>query len=281
MSETSTIADAAAFAERLRLQLAARYPALTLEADEARPAVRVSGPGVDARLDLAALHDACLRHPERSAALIADFVARSERSLLPHEPGDIDPDRLMWCVRTQSYLARHSRDADLVVREVAADLVAFLSERLPGSAMRGVPREDWSVLGEERAVAAADEQTRRRFAGLPRRIRDAARVPPDGWQFSGESLFQGSMLLVEDVLAALVERSGGPVLLALPDRAIVHALPESSPNAATFDRRVRRCFRDSFNPGSDRVLRTEGLGLEAAGPSRADRQPSLLRRLFG
>ena len=97
--------------------------------------------------------------------------------------------------------------------------------------MRGVPATDLAAAGLDDASARvhADANTPQRFASLPERIRAAARVPADGWRLGSDTLFQGSVLLAAPVLAAFAERAGGEVLLAVPDRAEVLALPAALP----------------------------------------------------
>src|SRR5205085_1128481 len=78
--------DRGAFAERLRLQFAARHRNLDVEADPARLSLRIRGAGVDVVLPLSPLHLECLRHPERTASLIADFVRASAPPPPPPPP---------------------------------------------------------------------------------------------------------------------------------------------------------------------------------------------------
>jgi hypothetical protein len=137
--------------------------------------------------------------------------------------------------------------------------------------MRGVPAADLIAVGldEASARARADANTAAHFASLPERIRGAPRIPADGWRLSSDTLFQGSALLVPDVLAAFAERAGGEVLLAVPDRAEVLALPAGLPSAARFRMRVVRAWREAMNPVSRGVLVTDGASLtEAEGGSR-------------
>ena len=132
---------------------------------------------------------------------------------------EINPHRLLWCVRGTRYLDGLERAAELVTRPLGASMVAFVAEALPGPLMRGVPAAALAAaeLDGAAARARADANTRARFSSLPDRIRTAARIPADGWRLGSDTLFQGSVLLVEEILAALVERSGGDVLLAVPD----------------------------------------------------------------
>jgi len=184
---------------------------------------------------------------------------------------------LTWCVRTAEYLGDHSREGDLLVRPVAGSLVAFVVEQLPNSIMRGVPREEWAGHGEEAVVAAADATTAARFATTAKRIREAGRVPRDGWQFNGDALFQASAVLVLDVRRALVERAGGDVLLATPDRSLLLAVPAASEGAASFRRRVRRTWREAFNPCSAEVIGTDGDRLFTVEAPRRQARGGLMR----
>jgi hypothetical protein len=148
-------------------------------------------------------------------------------------------------------------------------MVAFVAEALPGSLMRGVPVADLASAGldETSARARADANTGARFASLPERIRAADRIPADGWRLGSDILFQGSVLLVRDVLAAFAERSGGDVLLAVPDRAEVLALPAGLPTADRFRMRVLRAWREAANPVSHGILVTDGASLVEVGRS--------------
>ena len=265
--------DRAAFTERLRLQFAARHRNLEVEADPDRLALHVRGEGVDVVLPLSPLRLDCLRTPERTPQLIANFVHASENRLTPGAVPDGSPgrgvslSRVLWCVRSREHLADFSRADELLTVPVAADLVAFVAEALPGSYMRGVPREEWgSTVGDDELRRAADANTAARFAALPERIRSAGRVARDGWRIASDSLFQGSVLMVPEVRAALVERAGGEVLLANPERAVVLAIPARSPATEAFRRRVLRTWREALNPVSRAVLVSDGEHLRESRP---------------
>jgi hypothetical protein len=257
--------DRGAFAERIRIQLTSRYREAQVDVEPTRFALHVRAPGVETTLPLSPLHHECLRAPERSAALIAAWVTSIERQLTPRPVSSFSPGRVVWCVRTREYLAEVSRAGDLLTAEVGADMVAFVAEELPGSIMRGVPRQEWVLAGTDDAAVrdAADRNTGERFTRLVERIRATDRVPGDGWRMAGEPLFQGSILMVHTVLTALVERSGGDVLLAVPDRGVALALPASLPSADRFHRRVLREWREAMNPCSRAVLVTDGRLLRA------------------
>ena len=260
MPAPNGLADRGAFAERIRLQLTSRYRGVAVEVDPVRFALHVTAPGIDSTLPLSPLHHACLREPERAPALITEYVSSVERQLTPRTGTELSTRRLVWCVRTRAYLAELARASDLLVVDIATTLSAFVAEDLPGSIMRGVPREEWAALGlsddEIRAIASAN--TEARFAPLVQRIRTIERIPADGWRMAGDVLYQGSILMAPPVLAALVERSAGDVLVATPDRGVVLAIPASQPNAERFHRRVLREWREAMNPCSHEVLRTDG-----------------------
>jgi hypothetical protein len=257
-----------AFAERIRLQLRSRYPGVEVAVDAAAFAVRLRGGGVDVSLPLGPVHHACQREPARSAELIAEYVRGAERQLSPRTGIEVGPARLLWCVRGTGYLDELTRSAELVTRPVGAAMVAFIAETLPGSLMRGVPVRDLEAAGLDEAVARAraDANTAARFASLPERIRAAARIPADGWRLGSDTLFQGSVLLVPEILAAFAERSGGEVLLAVPDRSQVLALPAGLPSADHFRMRVVRAWRGAMNPVSRAVLVTDGVSLSELAP---------------
>ncbi len=282
MTAADEASERNAFLERIRLQLQARYRELSVQADVGRWGLRLRGPGVDVRLPLSPLHAAVLRTPSRTGALIADFVRAAEAQLTPSTPLALSLARTIWCVRTADYLAEHTRTADLLVRPVAGDLVAFVAEHLPNSIMRGVPREEWAAEhGDDRVAAETDRNTERHFARYPGRIRAAERVPRDGWSFSGDPLFEGSMLVVPSVLRALAERAGGDVFLATPDRGRVLAVPVAAPGAGEFERRVVRTWREAMHPCSRQVVRTDGSTVTAVASSAEERRAGLLRRLRG
>ncbi|HZS15155.1 MAG TPA: hypothetical protein VFC09_11195 [Candidatus Dormibacteraeota bacterium] len=272
----STPEDRSAFAERLRLQLQARYRELSVSVDAPRFALRLAGSGVDATLPLSALWSAVEREPARTSTLIADFVRAAEGRLQPQPGSAFSPARVLWCVRSRQYLEELSRSAELLRRDVAGDLVAFVAETLPGSIMRGIPRVEWEQRGHDDAEvsAAADRNTAARFASVAQRVRAADRVPADGWQYAGDALFAGSALLVPDVLHALVEKAEGDVLLGVPDRALLLAVPAAAPGAERFQRRVQQAFRDAMTPVSRDVLVTDGESIRLHGrPARRRRTP--------
>src|SRR5260370_4919070 len=125
MGASDEIADRDAFAERVRIQLAARHPQLTVVGDTGRYGLRLTGTGVDVRLPLHPLQAACLRDPSRAALLIADFVRQTETGITPSTPPAVPLAPLTWCGRTPAYLSDHSPEAALLVRPVAGSLPAF------------------------------------------------------------------------------------------------------------------------------------------------------------
>ncbi|HEV7676993.1 MAG TPA: hypothetical protein VGQ42_00320 [Candidatus Dormibacteraeota bacterium] len=261
----SAVEDRTAFAQRLRLQLQARYRGHTVSVEAARFAIRITGSGVDTTLSLAPLYDAAQREPQRTSSLIADFVRAAEGRLDAPPGTGFSPQRVLWCVRSREYLEEMSRAGELLRREVSGDIVAFVAETLPGSIMRGIPRGDWETRGyDDAAVAAiADRNTAERFAGIAERVLGGDRVPNDGWQYAGDPLFAGSALLVPSVLRAFADRAGGDVLIGVPDRSLLMAIPAASPGAERFQRRVTQAFRNAMTPCSRDVLLTDGTNLRA------------------
>ena len=209
-------------------------------------------PGLDITLPLATLHRACQRQPARTAALIADFVRSAEASMVPSAQETVSLARVLWCVRSRRYLESLARSEELLTQEVGGDIVAFIAESLPGQVMRGVPHAEWESAGIEVAAArrAADENTATRFARVMERIAAIERIPADGWRLAGDSLYQGSIVMVAALLRAFVERSGGDVLIGLPDRAVALVIPAALPAAETFGRRVLQEWREAMNPCS-------------------------------
>lgn len=265
--------DRSAFAERIRIQLTSRYRGARVEVDDQRFALHVTGDGLDATLPLAPLQQAVLRDPAHTPALIARFVTGVESQLTPRAYGGFSVERLLWCVRSVAYMRGIARAPELLVREMPGDLVAFAAEALPASSMRGVPGSEWVAAGldDEAVGAAVQRNTELRFAHLLDRIRNADRVPADGWRMAGDQMFQGSCLLVPAVLAALADRAQGDVLVAVPDRGVVLALPSRLPAASVFDRRVTREWREAMNPCSHEVLETDGVVLRRRDPGHGRR----------
>jgi hypothetical protein len=268
--------DRAAFAERLRLQILARYPGATVDIDPPRYSLHVHGPQLDVVLPLAALHAACERHPARTSSLITDFVNGVEASLVPRDTDRVAAARVLWCVRTARYLEGLARSEELHTEAVAGDLVAFIAESLPGQVMRGVPRAEWEAAGMDLAAIrrAADQNTQARFAPLFERVAAIERIPADGWRLGADSLYQGSIVMVPALLEAFVERAGGDILVGLPDRAVALVIPASLPAADSFGRRVTQEWREAMNPCSRAVLRCDGTSVRAV--PRGRRQTSLL-----
>ena len=185
--------------------------------------------------------------------------------------------RVLWCVRGRHYLDGIARAHELLVVDVSSDIIGFVAEELPASIMRGVPRDEWldAGLGDDDVRTAAGQHVRRRFAALVARIRSTDRLPADGWRMAHDTLFQSSILLAPEVLAAFASRAGGDVLLAAPDRGIALALPASLPSAERFPRRVLREWREAMNPCSHEVLVTDGASLRPQ-PRRRSRSGALV-----
>jgi hypothetical protein len=80
--------------------------------------------------------------------------------------------------------------------------------------------------------------------------------------------------MANPVLRAFVERSGGDVLIGLPDRAVALVIPARLPAAEMFGRRVLQEWRDAMNPCSREVLRSDGTSLTVV--ERGRRTTSLL-----
>ena len=257
--------DRKAFAERVRLQLTARYHAAHVEVDSARFSLHVTGSGIDLSLPLAPLHHACERNPGRVPALIGEYVASIEHQLTPRPAAKLSTSRLLWCVRNDRSIAGHGRAGDLLRAHVGADMTAFVAEELPGSVMRGVPRDEWIAAGlsDHDVQHVATENTAVRFEPLVARIARTDRIPADGWRVASEPLFQGSLLMAPAVLAAFAERAGGDVVLAVPDRSVVLALPAGLPSEERFERRALREWREALNPCSRELLVTDGRSLRA------------------
>jgi hypothetical protein len=257
--------DRGAFAERIRLQLTARYRSARVEVDSARFALHITGSGLDITLPLAPLYHSCERHPDRVPALISEYVASVEHQLTPQPALALSPSRLLWCVRNDRSITRLGRAGDLLRIPVVADMTAFAAEELPGSIMRGVPRDEWLSAGmtDDDVQRIATANTAERFQSLVERIATTDRIPADGWRMASDTLFQGSVLMAPAVLDAFATRAGGDVLLGVPDRGVVLALPASLPSAERFERRVQREWRDSMNPCSRELLTTDGQSLRA------------------
>jgi len=110
---------------------------------------------------------------------------------------------------------------------------------------------------------SASANTAARFEPLVARIAQTDRVPADGWRVASDPLFEGSLLMAPAVLAAFAARAGGDVLLGVPDRGVVLALPAALPSAERFPRRVTHEWREAMNPCSRELLVTDGHSLRA------------------
>ncbi|HEY5389243.1 MAG TPA: hypothetical protein VIJ83_01715, partial [Solirubrobacteraceae bacterium] len=108
------------------------------------------------------------------------------------------------------------------------------------------------------------------------RMAKTDRIPTDGWRVASEPLFQGSLLMAPAVLEAFAHRAGGDVLLGVPDRGVVLALPAALPTAERFERRVTREWRDAMNPCSRELLITDGRSLRAASRRKRLSGPAVL-----
>ena len=259
--------DRGEFSQRIRIQVQSRYPDTRVLADPERFGLRVTAAGIDASLALSPLHNACERDASRTSALIAEFVRTVERQLTPRTGGELSTARLLWCVRSRSYLESIARRDDLMTRALPADLVAFVVETLPNSSMRGIARDRWESAGldDDTVRDSADSNTQAHFASLIERVAAAERVPADGWKLAGDVLFQGSVLLCEGVLAAFRKRAGGDVLVANPDRSLLLVIPADLPSAKRFGMRATREWREAMNPVSREVfaVRQDGLAVVA------------------
>ena len=267
-----------AFAERIRLQLTARYHDALVDVDTTRFALHVTGSGLDIRLPLAPLYHSCERRPDKISALIGEYVASVEHQLTPQPAVTLSTSRLLWCVRNDHSLDRHGRAGDLLRAPIGADMSAFVAEELPGSIMRGVPRDEWTAAGmsDEDVRAAANVNTAQRFEPLVGRIGRTDRIPADGWRVASDPLFQGSLLMAPAVLAAFAARAGGDVLLGIPDRGVVLALPAALPSADRFQRRVVREYREAMNPCSRELLVTNGTALRVVSRRSRNSGPVVL-----
>lgn len=252
--------ERAAFAERITLQLRARYPGSQVALDPAVYALRLRAPGVDVTVPLAALQSACDREPQRTSTLIADFVRSVERRLVPQAEPTFALERVLWCVRSTRYLAGVGRSDELLTEPIGGDIVAFVAESLPGSVMRGVPRSEWEAAAIDAAVlrTAATANTESRFERVLGRVAAISRVPADGWRLAGDALYQGSILMAPTLLRALVERAGGDVLIGVPDRGLALVIPGSAAGAERFPSRLVQEWREAMNPCSRDVVRSDG-----------------------
>ena len=254
------VTDRTVFAERIRLQVSARYRDVQVAVEPSRFAIRLTGDGLAVTVPLTPLHNDCISYPDRVPALIAAWVAGVEKQLTATTSAGFALSGLLWCVRNRAYLADLGRSADLATHEVGGDLVGFVSETLPGSIMRGVPRDEWEQrnISEDEVRKAADANTAQRFAKVTQRLQHVESIPRDGWRISGDALFQASILMVPDLLQAFVTAAGGDVVLGVPDRTLVLAIPESADTLRSFRHRVTQSYREAMAPCSPDLLITDG-----------------------
>ena len=188
-----------------------------------------------------------------------------ERQLASPSTPAFAPTALLWCIRTRKYLDDLGRSDELLVDDLAADLVAFVSETMPGSIMRGLPRSEWHGTGkpDDAIRALADANTARRFERVVSKLGAVGSIPRDGWRLGGDALYQGSILKAPAVLQAFANRAGGDVILAVPDRTLVLAIPQSTEGLRSFRHRVNQAFREAMAPCSDALLITDGATVRA------------------
>ena len=129
-------------------------------------------------------------------------------------------------MRNDHFLGSHGRVGDLLRAPVGADMSAFIAEELPGSIMRGVPRDEWMAIGlsDEDTDASPNSNTAERFEPLVARVRRRIASPPTDGGSHGSAL-SGQRVDGAALLAAFAERAGGEVLFGVPDRGAVLALP--------------------------------------------------------
>jgi hypothetical protein len=83
-------------------------------------------------------------------------------------------------------------------------------------------------------------------------------------------------VLVPAVLRAMADKAEGEVLIGIPDRSLVLAIPASSPGAERFPRRVLQAYRDAMTPCSRDVLRTDGTKLDVVPREKERRRAGLM-----
>lgn len=236
-------------------QLKARFPSWGVEARDDET-LTLSFRDEVRYISLARLYADLDEEGINPAERISRWVREMEGVMRPSF--EFSAEDLLWCVRSDRYLDDVARDS-LITLPLAGDLVAFCAASLPGSVMRGVATYhlDERGMSEEDARTHATNGTLRRMQGTLDKIAAAARQPRDGWRLQGDILFQGSLLALKEGRDALRGLCQGDILVGVPDRGTLLCIAPSAPGEAGFSDRVRRAYRESFDPCSRFIYRLE------------------------
>jgi hypothetical protein len=252
------------FVERILAQLRSRYPSWEFREHEQGFGVTALKDHARVAISLTTLHQAV----QREGAVVPQEILRFVQAVAPRlssaeagEGGLADapqPDTIVWCVRTRKVINRYPRAQELLTREMAAGLTAFVAEALPGEIMRGVSRDEAARggLSPEALLEAADRNTAVRLQGW----RELLAAPPTHgrWLFTQDSLFSSSLLLVPEFLQAAAARGRGSALLLAPDRGVVVVGLDEGENAPQMRHIGRRLYGRATSPLSPQLLASDG-----------------------
>lgn len=252
------------FVERILAQLRSRYPSWEFRESDQGFAVIGLKDHSRVSISLTTLHQAVQREGSVVPEEILRFVQGVAPRLSSAEAGEgissdgPQLDTIVWCVRTRKVINRYPRAAELLTRDMAAGLVAFVAEALPGEIMRGVSQDDAAAGGMDPSALAeaADRNTAVRLQGW-RQLLEVA--PVHGrWLFTQDSLFSSSLLMVEDFLRAVAARGRGSALLLAPDRGVLVAGLDEGENPAQMRHIGRRLYARANSPLCPQLLTTDG-----------------------
>ncbi len=269
------------FQERILTQLRARYPGWQFSAGADDFAAVATQGEARVLLSLTTLYQRTrlpgASVPEQISAYVAGVARRLSAQAAAAETSALDPERLVWCVRTERTIGAYSRAPELCLRSLPAGLVAFVAEALPGEVMRGVSVRDAAQAGvdQDQLTSAADRNTDLRL----HRWREvlAKSRERDRWLFTEDVLFSSSLLVVPAFLRALAHRGGGRAMLSAPDRGMVVAAVGPGMSPELLRHSVRRIYTLADSPLTPRLLATDGHSLELDPSEQAQSQlPSWL-----
>ena len=260
-------------------QLRARYPAWEFDPSADGFAISASRPRARVSFSLTTLYQAAAA-PE---ALVPEEISRFVQAAGPRlsaaedapvaEGGILDPEALVWCVRTEKVIRRYPRAGELLTRPLPGGLLAFVSEALPGEIMRGVSRRQAAEggLDEAELVRRSDHNTAVRLQSWARQLETAPRQ--GRWIFTHDVLFSSSLLLVRPFLRAVAERGHGSAALLVPDRGTLVASVGEGAQPQQLRHVARRLYGMAESPLTPYLLITDGQSLELHPGEQSPRRP--------
>ncbi|MHB8324665.1 MAG: hypothetical protein ACYDHB_09640 [Candidatus Dormibacteria bacterium] len=267
------------FSERLLHQLQARYPAWDFQASEDGFAIAASKQRARVSFSLTTLYQAAAAPGALVPVEISRFVQAAGPRLSVAEDSTsadgavLDPEALVWCVRTQKVISRYPRAAELLSRPLPGGLLAFVSEALPGEIMRGVSRHQAAAGGLDEAELGrrSDHNTAVRLQSWARQLETPPRQ--GRWIFTQDVLFSSSLLLVEPFLRAVAEQGHGTATLLVPDRGKLVAAVGEGDHPQQLRHLARRLYGMAESPLIPHLLITDGHSLGLHPAEQSPRRP--------